>query len=268
MRLESTRRTTAGWPGSRSSNDFIYDVRLRLTMPQSGDPNIVILDLDEASLAQIGHWPWSRAVMAKLVSQLFDHYGVAVLGFDIVWAERDRSSGIDTLDALARNDLKRVAGFKEIYESLRPALDNDELFASAMRGRPVVLGYYFTRDDRALRVNAIPPAVLPKGSLDMGMTGWAGYTGNLPLYLKSAAAAGHFNPLVDEDGVSRRIPMLLEFDGAYYEPLSLAVVRTYLSLRNQGGLPRLEPGYRAGGGLEVAEGRAAEDRRWTNKRRR
>ncbi len=84
----------------------------------------------------------------------------------------------------------------------------------------------------------------------MGMTGWAGYTGNLPLYLKSAAAAGHFNPLVDEDGVSRRIPMLLEFDGAYYEPLSLAVVRTYLSLQDQGRLPRVEPGNAAGRGLE------------------
>ncbi len=142
---------------------FIYDARLRLTMPRSTDPNIVILDLDEASLAEVGHWPWSRSVMAKLVAQLFDHYGVAVLGFDIVWAERDRSSGIDTLDALARNDLKRVPGFQQIYETLRPALDNDELFASAMRGRPVVLGYYFTRDERALRVNAIPPPVLMKG---------------------------------------------------------------------------------------------------------
>jgi adenylate cyclase len=232
---------------------LVYDTRLRLTMPQSAEPNIVILDIDEASLAEIGHWPWSRSVMAKLVPQLFDHYGVAVLGFDIVWAERDRSSGIDTLDALARDDLKRVPGFRELYESLRPTLDNDGLFAGAMRGRPVVLGYYFTRDERALRVNAIPPPVLPKGSLavrEMRVGGWAGYTGNLPLYLKSAAAAGHFNPLVDEDGVSRRIPMLLQFDGAYYEPLSLAVVRTYLSLQDRGRLPGVEPQYAAGGALE------------------
>ena len=67
---------------------FIYDARLRLTMPESADPNIVILDLDEASLAEIGHWPWSRSVMAKLVAQLFDHYGVEVLGyFDVARSE-------------------------------------------------------------------------------------------------------------------------------------------------------------------------------------
>ena len=36
--------------------------------------------------------------MAELNDKLFDHYGVAVLGFDVVWAERDPSSGIDVLD--------------------------------------------------------------------------------------------------------------------------------------------------------------------------
>ncbi len=231
---------------------LLYDLRLKLTMPGGIDPSVVILDLDEASLVEIGHWPWSRALMAELVTKLFDRYGVRVLAFDIVWAERDKSSGIDTLDALARSDFKRVPGFREAYESVRPGLANDELFATAMRGRPVVLGYYFNSDARAMRVNGIPAPVLPEGSLEgaAGFRRWAGYTGNLPGYLESAAAAGHFNPLADEDGVSRRVPMLIEFEGAYYEPLSLAVVRTYLSLHGKGVLPSVEPGYAEGGSLE------------------
>jgi adenylate cyclase len=227
-------------------DNFIYDTRLKLTMPRGIDPSIVILDIDERSMGEIGHWPWSRSLMAVLVNKLFERYGIAVLGFDVVWAERDTSSGIDTLDALAQKDLKRVSGFQEIYKSLRPALDNDELFAKALRGRPVVLGYYFNSEERAVRVNAIPEPVLPKGSFagrDIRFATWVGYTGNLPPYLQNATAAGHFNPLVDDDGVSRRVPMLLEFDGAYYEPLSLAVVRTYLSLHDQGRLPDVEPGY-------------------------
>jgi adenylate cyclase len=231
---------------------LLYDARLRLTLPGGIDPSVVILDLDEASLAEIGHWPWSRALMADLVTKLFDRYRVKVLGFDIVWAERDTSSGIDTLDELARSDFKRVPGFVEAYHSVRPRLANDERFAEAMRGRPVVLGYYFNSDARALRVNAIPEPVLPKGSLGAPMAArrWAGYTGNLPGYLESAAAAGHFNPLADDDGVSRRVPMLIEFEGAYYEPLSLAVVRTYLSLQSEGRLPRVEPGSADGRTLE------------------
>src|SRR4029453_10005186 len=124
-------------------DQIIYATRLNLTMPRGLDRSVVILDIDEKSLGEVGHWPWNRSLMAELVVKLFERYGVEVLGFDVVWAERDTSSGIDTLDALAQKDLRQVAGFQEIYKSLRPALDNDELFAKAIRGRPVGLGYYF-----------------------------------------------------------------------------------------------------------------------------
>jgi len=207
------------------------------------DQRIVILDIDEKSLGEIGRWPWGRNTMAQVVEKLFDKYGIAILGFDVVWAERDTSSGIDTLDALAERDLKQVAGFQEIYKGLRPRLDNDLLFAESIKGRPVVLGYYFNSDDRAVRANAIPEPVLPKGTFagrNIPFTEWTGYTGNLPIYMNSAAAAGHFNPRVDFDGVSRRVPMILEFEGAYYEALSLAMVRVIL------GKPNVEPGYAPG----------------------
>jgi adenylate cyclase len=215
-------------------------------MPRGVDNRVVVLDIDERSLGEIGRWPWSRSLMAELITKLFDQHGIKVLGFDVVWAERDTSSGIDILDSLAARDLKQVAGFQDVYKSLRPKLDNDGLFAKSIEGRPVVLGYYFNSEERAVRVNAIPDPVLPKGTFagrDIPFPQWMGYTGNLPVYLKSAAAAGHFNPLVDDDGVSRRVPMLLEFDGAYYEPLSLAMVRTFVALHSEGRFPGVKPGY-------------------------
>jgi len=76
-------------------DQIMYDYRLRLTMPGTLDDRVVILDIDEKSLAipELGHWPWGRDKMAVLVEKLFDKYGIAVLGFDVVWAERDQSSG-------------------------------------------------------------------------------------------------------------------------------------------------------------------------------
>jgi adenylate cyclase len=228
-------------------DNIIYDWRLRLTMPRGKDERIVILDIDEKSLGEIGRWPWGRNVMADVVNKLFDRHHIAVLGFDIVWAERDASSGIDALDALAQGDLKDVPAFQQAYRGLRPKLDNDGQFAQALKGRPVVLGYYFNSNQGAVRVNAIPESVLPKGTFsgrDIHMSHWVGYTGNLPAFLESAATAGHFNPVVDFDGVSRRVPMLAEYDGAYYEPLSLAMVRTLIALRDkERRYPRVEPGY-------------------------
>ena len=226
-------------------DNIIYDTRLKLTMPRGVDNRIVILDIDEKSLGEVGQWPWKRNVMAELMQKLFDKYGIAVLGFDVVWAEPDTSSGINTLDALASKDLKQVSGFPELYQKLRPALDYDGLFAESIKNKAVVLGYYFNSEERSVKVNAIPEPVLPKGTFsgrNIAFFEWKGYTGNLPIYLKNAASAGHFNPLIDFDGVSRRVPMILEWEGAYYESLSLAVVRTLFALQS-GKFPNVEPGY-------------------------
>ena len=164
----------------------------------------------------------------------------------MVWAERDTSSGIDTLDRLAQGELKEVAPFQSAYASLRPSLDFDARFAASLNGRPVVLGYYFNSEERAVRVNAIPKPVLPKGSFagsDVQFHEWQGYTGNLPIYMQHASAAGHINPLTDADGVLRRVPLILEFQGEYYEALSLAAFRTLLT-KSLGAAPRVEPGFK------------------------
>ena len=219
-----------------------------MTMPRGNERGIVILDIDEKSLGEIGRWPWNRRLMAETVAKLFDRHGIAVLGFDVVFAERDPSSGLDALDALAQNELRQTPSFQQAYRELRPKLDHDALFAAAIKGRPVVLGYYFNSEEKAVRANALPEPVLPKGSFaarDVSFYRWAGYTGNLPVLQASAAGAGHFNPAVDDDGVSRRVPMLLEFDGAYYEPLSLAVLRTFIKLQT-GSVPEVLPGYPEG----------------------
>jgi adenylate cyclase len=216
-----------------------------MTMPRGRDERIVILDIDEKSLGEIGRWPWSRSIMADLVDQLFVRYGVRVLAFDVVWAERDPSSGMAVLDRLARGELRGASEFRSAYARLRPQLDFDGRFAAAMQGRPVVLGYYFNSEQGAVRANALPAPVLPRGTFDgrnVELHQWNGYTGNLPQYVASAAAAGHFNPLVDFDGVLRRLPLLAEFDGQYYEALSLAVVRTYFATR-LGAPPPVVPGY-------------------------
>ena len=215
---------------------------MRMTMPRDVDRRFVILDIDEKSLGEIGRWPWSRNVMAGLVDKLFDRYGVAAVGFDVVWAERDPSSGIDVLDTLAREDLKGIPAFQSAYRQLRQRLDYDRRFAASLEGRPVVLGHYFSEEEGAARINAIPDPVLPANSFSgrrVDFRPWKGYTGNLPAYLQSAAGAGHINPTVDPDGVIRRVPLLLEYQGAYYESLSLAMVRTLIGLQT-GKVPEVE----------------------------
>jgi len=223
-------------------DNIIYDTRLALTMPGGVDPRVVILDIDERSLDKkaLGRWPWRRDKLAALLTKLFDKYGVVIIGFDVVFAEPDESSGLPVLEQLAKGKLSNVSQFKSELKELRPELDYDGIFAKTLKGRPVVLGYYFNSEEGAVQSGAIPAPVLPKGTFDgrnIRITTWRGYGGNLPEFQANAANAGHFNPLIDADGVSRRVPMLAEYHGAYYEALSLAMVRVLA------GFPKVEPGF-------------------------
>ncbi|HEX9571728.1 MAG TPA: CHASE2 domain-containing protein, partial [Burkholderiales bacterium] len=217
-------------------DNIIYDYRLRLTMPATVDDRIVILDIDERSIdpRALGHWPWGRDKITALLQKLFDKYGVLLVGIDVIFAEPDTSSGLPVLERLAKTKLKAVPSFQAALNELRSELDYDAIFAKFIRGRPVVLGYYFSSEENAVESGALPEPVLPAGTFAgraIAFTTWKGYGGVLPEFQASAANTGHTNPLVDPDGVSRRVPMLEEFKGGYYEALSLAVVRLYVGMQ-------------------------------------
>jgi adenylate cyclase len=93
-------------PLFRTLDAFIYDAHLRLTMRGGIDERIVILDIDERSLAEIGRWPWNRKKMADLVTKLFGEYEIALLGFDVIFAEPDTSSGLRSLEVIAHTKLR------------------------------------------------------------------------------------------------------------------------------------------------------------------
>lgn len=221
----------------------LYDYRLRLTLPQSGDERIVILDIDEKSLKEDGRWPWGRDKMAALMDELFDHQQVAAVGFDVVFAERDNSSGLKVLQELGRNQFKDVAQFQSVLSQVRPHLEYDKLFADRVKQRNVVLGYYFSNSEHGgarSTTGMLPEPVFPPGTFKgrpISFMRWDSFGANLPELQANAASAGHFNPVVDFDGVVRRVPMIVEYEGAYYESLSLAMVRAVL------GMPKLSPGY-------------------------
>ena len=221
-------------------DDIIYDARLRATMPSTLDERVVIVDIDEKSLAEVGRWPWSRHHMARLVDTLFDDQHIALLGFDTVFAEADDSSGLRQLQQLATGALAGQPGFAEQVQRLQPALDFDAQFARALKDRPVVLGYYFT-SDRDGRTSGVLPAPVMQADALQGRailaTQWSGYGANIAPLAETAPRAGFFNAITDRDGVVRSLPLLAEHGGRYYESLSLAMFRRLL------GSPRVEPGF-------------------------
>ncbi len=222
---------------------MVYDAHIRLHVSTETDHRIVIIDIDEDSLAEVGRWPWSRHHMAQLVNTLFEQHDIVVMGMDVVFAEPDESSGLRQLEQLAAGDLRDNAPFLEHLETLRSELDFDGRFAQALANRPVILGYYFTSDRTGLRAGTLPAPVIDPaqtGDRPFRATQWNGYGSNIERLASAAPRAGFFNPIVDADGVVRSLPLLAEFEGRYYESLALAMFRHIM------GEPAVRPGYAPG----------------------
>jgi adenylate cyclase len=216
--------------------NWTYDARLNFARPDSIDDRIVIVDIDENSLAKVGRWPWSRNKLATIVNNLFEYYQVDVVGFDIVFAEKDQSSGLETFEELASGELSQNPAYKAALEKIRPGLQHDRIFGKSLLGRKVVMGYYFkTRDSAGESENT---GMLPSAITKMD-TQWserlpinkaAGYSGNLEILQSAAGAGGYFdNPLVDPDGVFRRVPLIQAYGEFLFPSLALAITQSHLN---------------------------------------
>ena len=165
----------------------------------------VIVDIDEASLARYGQWPWPRTLLARLV-ELIGRGRPAAIGLDIVMPEPDRLSP----DRLAR----LIPGLDpELAGRLAALPSNDSVLASVIRGRPVVLGVAGIEDPAA---RSAPPgrrAPVRIGGGDLSPV-WR-FPGELrSVAVIDAAAAGHGLVNVDlEGGVVRRMPAVAEVAG-------------------------------------------------------
>ena len=223
------------YPFLNQLENWTYDARLNFTRPDTVDDRIVIVDIDETSLAEIGRWPWSRDLLGTMMNNLFDHYKANVVGFDIVFAEKDESSGLEAFESLADNQLKGNQAYKDALAAIRPTLQHDEIFARSLKDRNIVMGYYFKsivdEDDTAVG-GLLPPAITKMDSQwreRLPINKAEGYTGNLKVLQSAAKSGGYFdNPLVDQDGVFRRVPLIQNYSDYLFASLALSTTQSAL----------------------------------------
>lgn len=167
------------------STDLVW----RLTASDTPERRVVVVDIDDASLARIGPWPWPRETMTELTQKL-DAQGVGLKLFDIVFPDT-RSGGAGLSRALAARDAEA----------------------------PSVLAQVFAlRNESQLRSGALAGAVSGAGCQAPAMPA-QGYLANTPgLHFR----AGHITPILDADGAVRRLPGFVCFEDRVYPSLALA----------------------------------------------
>jgi adenylate cyclase len=228
-------------------DNAMYDLKVRLTASQQIDDRVIIVDIDDKSLQAEGRWPWPREKLARMQTNLFEQYGAAAVGYDVVFSEPDASSGLPVLEALAAKELKHQPAFIGILDQLRPRLDYDKLMAESFAKGMSVLGYYFNVNEGAERIASLPPPLFTQEDLGAHLGGVGsefmraqGFGGALPMFLETATAAGYFNSLPDNDGVIRRMPVLIHYKDGFYTSLPIQLTRAAMgvekiNLLNPGG---------------------------------
>ncbi|HET8731443.1 MAG TPA: adenylate/guanylate cyclase domain-containing protein [Moraxellaceae bacterium] len=229
-----------------------YDLRVAATVPGTPDDRVVIADIDERSLKALGRWPWNRDVVARLVDTLFTHYGVRVVGFDVVFAEPEANAGLTLMKQLAQGPLQGDAAFQREFAARATALDHDAQFANSLKDRNVVLGMVFG-EGSGEQVNVLPNAYgdVPASETPalQALPHPGNFTANLDALTRNARTSGFFdNPNLDEDGIFRRVPLFQIYNNRLYPSLALATLHMAL------GKPALQPVIKHVSGYDVLEG--------------
>ncbi len=164
-----------------------------------------IVDIDEASLKKTGQWPWPRTQLAQLVEQL-DKQGAAVIGFDVVFAEPDRTS---PRRASAGWPLPPAA--RTVLEGLP---DHDTVFAQAIERHGVVLGFAVqgasTPGKEQAAAAPAPYRYVWRGEPNLqSLHSFPGAVPSLPPLDAAARGNGALTFVPDSDGVVRRVPLVL-----------------------------------------------------------
>lgn len=195
----------------------IKDLMFKARGEIKGDENIIIIDIDERSLKELGQWPWSRDVVSTLLQNLAE-YEVGIVGLDIVFAEPDNSSP------------KKV--FQKLGLSSEGVVDYDMLLAETIGNTPTIVGYVFALNDDGIKPESSPKsnAIIVEQNRPNNSSLVKPYRTilNIESIQDSAYSGGYFNTIPDNDGVVRSIPLVMEYDGILYPSLGLEMVRIML----------------------------------------
>ncbi len=198
----------------------IFDL-YQLASPRVPDKQpAVIVDIDETSLERHGQWPWPRTLIAKLIEQIAAR-GAVVVGFDIVFAEPDRTSPHLIADALP--DLSEA-----VRAEIRNARNHDAVLAETLRATRVVLGQSAYNPDKGKeRKGGAPKASFATMGADPRpfLIPYPDLLPNIPELENAAAGRGMFTVLPDPDGVIRRVPMALLAKGEIVPALGADMLR-------------------------------------------
>lgn len=167
---------------------------------------ILIVDIDEKSITELGQWPFARSHMAQVLVNL-TQAGAGIIGLDIIFSEYDRSSPSFMAKAL------NIGGNFQ---------DNDALLGAVIEQTPTIVGYYFTND---LDKNEPPqPVTLFSNPNSSHLLNFNHVVTNIPVIQNSSYSSGFFNAFSNDNGKITKMPLMLKYNNNTYASLVFEMI--------------------------------------------
>ena len=258
-RIENATLRNTVLPMLKRVSTVFTDMKFHFRGERAPKNKIAVVEIDDASIEQIGRWPWHRDALGLLIDQTFKA-GAKAVALDIVFSERDERVSDDLQKILVQNNLGNL---KEQFET-------DFVLQKEIEAHPdnLVLGWspdghcqpLYEPNKEYCPLDA-PELLkkLPEGlekfafdvqeplKFDMMKTPLLSapmILSNLPEYDKAAKYSGYFLSTPDPDGVVRRVPMVVMVNGRGYPSLPLVMAKVAM---NESLELKLDDGLRVGG---------------------
>jgi adenylate cyclase len=199
----------------------IFDSYQNFKPRQSNDSAVVIVDVDEASISELGQWPWPRTQLARMLDRLNESGAIAV-GFDMVFSEADRTSPLEVLKSTEVSQLDRTA-LASILERLP---DNDTIFADAIGRAPSVLGFFDAEGKNSTQVKPVAGITWLGQDLSSLLNPINGSIASLEEIRHRATGLGSISLVSGQvDDVIRRVPLFVSNGKDVYPAFSIEALR-------------------------------------------
>jgi len=216
-----------------------YDVAVS-TNTKPADNRIVVIDIDDESIDRIGRWPWPRSVMAEMIGKLSDA-GARLVAVDVFYSEKQQiPKSVEASIQLAHilEQQGKTVEAAKILEEVKN-LDEDQLLVNATsRSGNIIMPMFFQQGEPLGRPDAqLPEHVKNMRIKNIGeeLEGAAPLSAArlnypFPALTEAAASLGFLNVTIDQDGVLRTEPLIVNYYGQYFPSMSLASAARDLNL--------------------------------------
>ena len=203
----------------------LFDSYQRLMGRDHHTDAVVIVAIDDASLRQIGQWPWPRQIQARLISAITGA-GPAALGIDLLWPEPDQQSPEQWLKHAGSLSAPLVA-------ELAALPSHDAAMAKALSDGSVAIGIGIPTADGATDSGRLVPfrqIGQPPDNLAALLPSFDKTLRSIPLLDDAAQGHGVASVIADADGTFRRMPLVSLISGRLAPGLGLETLR--MAIRN------------------------------------